>query len=82
MDWLKKHVDTAIILTAFGSSLLWMNGKFNDIDRKFYKVDAEILVLKSTMDKRFSEMEKEIAVIKTIMIMKNIMPAELAQGKE
>jgi len=27
----KKHVDTVIILTAFGTSILWMNGKFNEI---------------------------------------------------
>ena len=64
MDWFKKHVDTVIILTAFAGCLLWMNGKFNDIDR------------------RFSEVDKEIAVMKTIMIMKNIMPIELATKGE
>ena len=54
MDWMKKHVDTVIILTAFGASMLWMNGKFNDI-------------------------EKDIAVMKAVMIIKNIMPVELAK---
>lgn len=53
MDWFKKHVDTVIILTAFASSILWMNGKFNDL-------------------------EKDITIIKTVLIMKNIMPCELA----
>jgi hypothetical protein len=57
MEWIKKHVDTVIILTAFGSSILWMNGKFNDL-------------------------EKDMAVIKTVLIMKNIMPVELAQAGE
>ena len=60
MDWFKKHVDTVIILGAFAASILWMNGKFNDVD------------------KRFNEIEKDITMIKTILIMKNIMPAELA----
>lgn len=64
MDWLKKHVDTVIILTAFGTSVLWMNGKFNDVD------------------KRFNEIEKDISLMKTVMILKNIMPAELAKSKE
>lgn len=54
MDWFKKHVDTVIILTAFAGAMLWMNGKFN-------------------------ELEKDIAVMKTVMIMKNIMPVELAK---
>jgi len=35
MDWMKKHVDTVIILTAFGASVLWMNGKFNDVDKRY-----------------------------------------------
>lgn len=56
-NWFKKHVDTAVILTAFGASLLWMNGKFNEI-------------------------EKEVTVVKTVLIMKNIMPAELAKGEK
>ena len=37
MEWMKKHVDTVIILTAFAGCLLWMNGKFNDIDKRFFK---------------------------------------------
>lgn len=78
MEWIKKHTDTVIILAAFASSILWMNGKFNDIDKRFYKVDTEILLVKNDMTQKFSEVEKEIAVIKAIMIMQKIMPAELA----
>jgi hypothetical protein len=54
MDWFKKHVDTVIILTAFGSAVLWMNTRFNELD-------------------------KEMTIVKTVLIMKNIMPIELAQ---
>ena len=54
-NWFKKHIDTIIILGAFASSVLWMNGKFNEI-------------------------EKEIAIIKTVLIMKNIMPSDLAKS--
>lgn len=60
MDWMKKHVDTVMILTAFGACLLWMNGKFNEVDRQF------------------AEVHQELAVMKTVLIMKNIMPADLA----
>ncbi len=54
MDWVKKHVDTTIVLSAIVGSMLWMNGKFN-------------------------ELEKDMAIIKTVLIMKKIMPAELAK---
>lgn len=60
MDWFKKHVDTTIILSAFAVSILWMNGKFNAVD------------------KQFADIHQELAVIKTVLIMKNIMPSELA----
>lgn len=56
MDWFKKHVDTVVVLGAILGSVLWMNGKFNEI-------------------------EKDMAVIKTVLIMKDIMPKELAVGE-
>ncbi len=57
MDWFKKHVDTVVVLTAILSSVLWMNGKFGEI-------------------------EKDITIIKTVLIVKNILPSELAQKIE
>jgi hypothetical protein len=62
-NWFKKHVDTAIILGAFGTSVLWMNGKFSDIEK-------DIAGLKT-----------EVAVVKTVLLMKNILPAELANNE-
>lgn len=53
MDLMKKHIDTVIIIGAIISSVLWMNTKFNSL-------------------------EKDILVIKTVLIMKNILPTELA----
>ena len=53
MEWFKKHTDTVIIIGAIVSSMLWMNGRFNEI-------------------------EKDITIIKTVLIMKNILPPELA----
>lgn len=53
MDWFKKHTDTVIVLGAILSSVLWMNGKFADL-------------------------EKDVTIIKTVLIMKNIMPVDMA----
>lgn len=63
MEWFKKHADTVTILSAFAISILWMNGRFNEVDR------------------RFNEIEKDITMIKTVLIMKNIMPTDLAMGE-
>jgi hypothetical protein len=58
MELIKKHVDTIVILGGILGSILWMNGKFNSL-------------------------EKDIVIIKTVMIMKGIMPSELAaKGEE
>ena len=54
MNNIKQHIDTLIILGGIFSSFLWMNAKFNNI-------------------------EKDISTIKTVLIMKNIMPIDLAK---
>lgn len=64
MDLLKKHVDTVIILGAFASAFLWMNGSINEVK------------------KEISEIQKEVTIIKTVLLMKNILPAELAHKEE
>jgi hypothetical protein len=53
VETLKKHIDTFIILSGILTSVLWMNAKFNSL-------------------------EKEMAIVKTVLIMKNLMPTELA----
>lgn len=60
MNWIKQHVDTVIVLGGILSSVLWMNSRFNELE------------------KDINNLKTEIAIIKTVMIMKNIMPAELA----
>jgi len=55
MDWFKNHVDTVVVRGGILGSLLWMNGKFNNL-------------------------EKEMAVVKTVLIMKDILPKELASN--
>ncbi len=58
---LEKYGQTIIVLLSILSttlgSCMWMNGKFNDI-------------------------EKDILTIKNVLILKGIMPAEMAKTKE
>lgn len=53
MEWIKKHVDTVLILGGILGAVLWMNGQFNEI-------------------------HEDLTVIKTVLIMKRIMPTDLA----
>ena len=32
MDWFKKHADTLAVISSIVASMLWMNGKFNELE--------------------------------------------------
>ncbi len=49
MEWFRKHTDTVIILAAFAASILWMNGKFNDIEREIYNLKTDVAVMKAVL---------------------------------
>ncbi len=56
MEWFRKHTDAVMVISTIFCSMIWMNGKFNDI-------------------------EKDVAVIKAVLIIKGIMPHEIAVEK-
>jgi hypothetical protein len=48
MELLKKHVDTVVVLGGILGAMLWMNGKFNDVDRRLIRIET-ILIMKGIM---------------------------------
>ena len=70
MDLFNKHADAIVVISAIIVSMIWMNGKFNDVDKQFANVDKEMAIMKT-----------EIAVIKTVLLMKNVLPAELVRNE-
>lgn len=40
MNWFKQHTDTTIVLGAILSAVLWMNGQFNDLDRRLIRIET------------------------------------------
>jgi hypothetical protein len=48
-DWLNRHADTIVVISALMGCVLWMNGKFNEIDRRFYEIEKDIAVIKTIM---------------------------------
>jgi len=71
MSWFKKHQDTVIVLGGILSSIIWMNGKFNDVDKRFLEVE-----------RRFSEVENRLTKIETIIYIKGLVSHELALKDE
>ncbi len=63
MEWFTKHADALSVISAIIISMIWMNGKFNDVEREI------------------SSLKTDIAIVKTVLIMKQIMPPELAKGE-
>ena len=52
MEWLKKHSDTVMVLSGILGSVLWMNGKFNDVDRRLIRIET-VMILKGIMPTEF-----------------------------
>ena len=53
MEWFKKHVDTVIVLGGILGAILWVNGKFNDIDRRLVRIET-VLIMKDLMPKELA----------------------------
>lgn len=49
MDWFKKHTDTALVLGAILSSVMWMNGKFNEIEKRFSDVENRLTKIETVI---------------------------------
>jgi hypothetical protein len=49
MEWFKKHTDTAFVLGAILSSVMWMNGKFNDIERRFGEIENRLTKIETVI---------------------------------
>jgi len=79
MEWFKKHADTVMILGSFALCFWHMNEKMND---GFNRFDNRLSNMRIDIDNHFSQIEKEVAIIKTVLVIKNILPQELATHKE
>ena len=86
MDVFKKHYETLTILGGMAAILvgccMWINGKFNNVDARFAQIDVRFAQGEKNIDARFAQIEKDITIIKTVLLMKDILPKELAVKKE
>lgn len=59
MEWFKKHTDLVIMLSAFACAMLWMNGKFNEIEKDIAIIKT-VLVMKNIMPSELCKNAKQI----------------------
>lgn len=46
---LKKHIDTLAIIGAIISCVLWMNGRFNEIDSRFHELENRLTKIETVL---------------------------------
>lgn len=60
MEWLVNHSDTALLMVTIISSVLgatmWLNGKFNDMDRRMTIIET-VLLCKGIMPNAIEKLE-------------------------
>ena len=58
MEWIKKHTDTVIVLGALFGGFLWLNGKFNEMEKKLVRIET-VLILKGIMPDNWASFKKD-----------------------
>jgi hypothetical protein len=57
-SWFSKHTDTVIILGAFAATILWINGKFNNVETRLTRIET-VLVMQKIMPQEFCVTNKK-----------------------
>ena len=71
MDWLKKHADAFYVICSIAIGVVWMTNQTIIMKDVITSTEKNLVY-------RISLLEKDIAVIKASMILKDIIPSELA----
>lgn len=66
-NWFRKHIDTAAIVSVVVGAALWMNSSMNTLEMR--------------LGNRIGNVEKDIAIIKTVLVMKGMLPPEMASAE-
>lgn len=48
-NFIKKHVDTVVILGAIISSVMWMNGKFNEVHKELHSIETRVTNIETVL---------------------------------
>lgn len=57
-NWFKDHVDTVIVLGALATGFLWINGKFNEIEKDISTIKT-VLIMQRIMPAELAKKGEE-----------------------
>lgn len=60
MELIKKYVDTAIVLGGILGAMIWISGKFNDIDRRLIRIETVMIMKGIIPSELITKNEKQI----------------------
>lgn len=49
MEMIKKHVDTVVVVGSIVACMMWMNGKFSDVEKDIASLKTEISIIKTVL---------------------------------
>jgi hypothetical protein len=49
MEWFKRHSDSIAVISVLAASMVWMNGKFSDIDKEISGLKTDVAIIKTVM---------------------------------
>lgn len=55
------NIDKVIILGGILASVFWMNGKFNEVDRRFSDIEKDMAIIKTVLVRK-NIMPSELAI--------------------
>lgn len=55
--WVKRHVDTVLVFGTMFGGIIWMNGRFNEMEREVSRIKT-ILIINKLMPPEMAENEK------------------------
>lgn len=64
MDWFKKHTDTVIILGGILAAVIWMNGKFNQLEKDI-AIMRTVLIMNKLMPAELASNHKQLEIQNT-----------------
>jgi len=83
MDWMKKHVDTLIILCALLCSGIWMNGRFSNLEKHIAEFQPKFLDTEPVVQEKESISNRELKkIIKTVLIVQKFLDNPLSVREE
>jgi hypothetical protein len=80
--FVEKYAGIATTIGTMLAAFYWMHGNFKDIDNRFVTIENRMESRFTSIERELADIRQEVAIIKTVMIMKNILPQELAKVEE